>query len=84
MTVSHYEYVPTQIAAEYFRHVYRENRRRVDGIMFNSSLKEGGICYCMFATADSCTDGPQCTREHMLLLEKCRTAKIDFATNSFY
>ena len=54
----HYEYAPTQIVAEYFRHVYREKPRRVDGIMFNSSLKRGGICYCMFATADSCTDGP--------------------------
>jgi hypothetical protein len=79
----HYEYVPTQIAAEYFRHIYREGRRRVDGIMFNSSQKGTGVCYCMFATADSCTDGPKFTREHMLMLERYRTATIDFATACF-
>ena len=79
----HYEYVPTQIAAEYFRHIYREGRRRVDGIMFNSSQRGSGVCDCMFATADSCTDGPKFTREHMLMLERSRTATIDFATGCF-
>ncbi len=79
----HYEYVPTQIVAEYFRHVYRDGRRRVDGLMFNSSHNGAGICYCVFAEAESCTDGPGNTGAHMLLLRSHRTAKINFATKSF-
>jgi hypothetical protein len=78
----HYEYVPTQIVAEYFRHVYRDRRKHVDGIMFNSSQPGGGICYSIFATAEACTDGPK-KAKHMLLLRSHRTARIDFSTQSF-
>ncbi len=79
----HYEYVPTQIVAEYFRHVYREGRKRVDGIMFNSSHKGAGICYCIFAGPDACTDGPKPQADDRLLLLSHRRAQIDFATKSF-
>lgn len=64
----HYEYVPTQIVAEYFRQVFRFNRRRIDGIKFKSSRSRRGVCYCIFADANACTDGPNPKREHLLLL----------------
>lgn len=80
----HYEYVPTQIVAEYFRHICRERRHRIDGIIYNSSLNQTGVCYCMFGTADSCTDGPKPTKQHMLVLTGSKRATIDSANNSFH
>lgn len=52
----HYEYVPTQIVAEYFRSVFRLDRKPVDGIMFKSSRKGAGISYCIFSDANGCAD----------------------------
>lgn len=52
----HYEYVPTQIAAEYFRSVLRVGGHRVDGIAFQSSRTGAATSYCLFADQAACAD----------------------------
>ena len=52
----HYEYVPTQVAAEYFRSVLKVDDHRVDGIAFQSSRKDAGVSYCIFAGPENCAD----------------------------
>jgi hypothetical protein len=79
----HYEYVPTQVVAEYFRHVFvlRENKR-VDGLIFRSSQSRGGICYTLFATAEDCSD-PPAPPNALLELSGTKTATINFKKESF-
>ena len=53
----HYEYVPTQIVAEYFRRVFKtKGKGAIDGIMFPSSRNGAGVCYCIFSTPQNCAD----------------------------
>lgn len=79
----HYEYVPTQIVAEYFRRVFKHGGRPVGGLAFNSSRAGADVCYCIFGDATNCTDGPNVERGHMLVLTGHRTAAIDFTSASF-
>ena len=52
-----YEYVPTQVVTEYFRHIYREpDGRPIDGIAYRSSKNQGGICYTLFFEQERCAD----------------------------
>ena len=56
----HIEYVPTQVVSEYFRHVFRHNRRRLDGILYESVKNPGKYCVTLFIDAESCTDCKRC------------------------
>lgn len=45
----HYEYVPTQVVSEYFRHVFKcSDGRSLDGIRYPSVQKADGICIVLF------------------------------------
>ena len=75
----HYEYVPTQVVAEYFRHVFDlKGRKNLDGIKFKSSRDKGGICYTLFLTSDDCTDMPP-KSDKTLTLSDCKTANANSA-----
>jgi hypothetical protein len=68
----HYEYVPTQIVAEYFRSVLKVNGMAIDGIAFRSSRKGAGVSYCVFADRDSCADDFRSKRTRFLFEKKER------------
>jgi len=50
------EYIPTQVATEYFRHVYRNNNTKIDGIIYRSSKKNDSNCIVIFADNKQCRD----------------------------
>lgn len=87
----HFEYVPTQIVSEYFRHIHRTYQGCFDGIMFQSSRGGADICYCFFATPDNCADSyrdkvaspfPFSRKDRMLVLsrsQKKTTAECQIA-----
>jgi hypothetical protein len=53
----HIEYVPTQIVTEYIRHIFRtESGRRVRGVVYRSSRKDGGKCCVLFVINKQCCD----------------------------
>ncbi len=80
----HYEYVPTQIVAEYFRRVFKINGSPIDGLKFDSSREGSGVCYCLFATAQNCTDGPTAEPHHMVCLQSHVKRTIDFETGTYH
>ena len=67
----HIEYVPTQIVTEYFRHVFTvEGTAPIDGIMYRSSRRSGGVCYVVFVDNEHCADaeiGSEHGELHLLL-----------------
>src|SRR5205823_8543873 len=51
--LEHVEYVPTQIVAEYFRHLYeQQTSQRVDGIAYRSAIVRGGPNVVLFIGND--------------------------------
>jgi len=53
----HLEYVPTQVVTEYFRHVFKAaDGSIVRGILYPSSIEDGGDCCVLFFEADQCSD----------------------------
>jgi hypothetical protein len=55
--MEHIEYVPTQIVAEYFRHIFRNpDSLSLDGITYRSSVVPQGICFALFCRNEDCTD----------------------------
>jgi hypothetical protein len=50
----HLEYVPTQIVTEYFRHVFSVEHEPIHGIIYRSSVREGGRCIVLFIENDNC------------------------------
>ena len=48
------EYVPAQILTEYFRYVYEINGQHIDGIKYNSSKRNDGVCYVLFFNHSQC------------------------------
>lgn len=50
------EYVPTQILAEYFRHVYNYGCM-FDGIIYPSAKNPHGKCYALFFNNEQCING---------------------------
>jgi len=53
----HIEYVPTQVFAEYMRHVFRDKKgAALDGVMYKSSKNHEGINYVLFAENEQCRD----------------------------
>ena len=55
--MEHIEYVPTQIVAEHFRHVFRQpDGKCLDGIFYRSSKNSNGICVALFCSQGDCSD----------------------------
>ena len=71
----HIEYVPTQVVSEYFRHVYRYNRRKLDGIRYESIKNPGKYCVTLFINADDCI-GREKRERAVLYLAKLETEKL--------
>lgn len=54
--IEHIEYVPTQIVTEYFRRMYATERgQRLQGILYPSSKRKGGVCCVLFVENEHCT-----------------------------
>jgi len=53
---AHIDYVPTQIVTEFFRHVFENNERKVDGIIYPSSKGSGNRAVVIFADNDQCLE----------------------------
>jgi RES domain len=67
-SVKAYEYVPTQVMTEYFRHLFhRESGEPLNGIAFRSSKNPGGICYTLFFDSTACVDNAADAGAAMLL-----------------
>lgn len=53
----HLEYVPTQIVAEYLRHLYeRQTGERVDGVAYKSAIASDGSNVVLFIDNSDCVD----------------------------
>jgi hypothetical protein len=51
----HVDYVPTQVVAEYFRRVFKDNAGNpVQGILYDSSQPGGSTCCALFLDAEQC------------------------------
>jgi hypothetical protein len=51
------DYIPTQVVTEYFRHVFRTNDgKKVDGLIYSSSIKKDGKCAVLFFDSNDCSD----------------------------
>lgn len=51
----HIEYVPTQVVTEYFKHIFTdEDKDMVKGILYPSSISEGGKCCALFFNDKNC------------------------------
>jgi RES domain len=74
----HLEYVPTQIITEYFRHAYEaEYGTRVDGLVYRSSVHEGGRCIVLFIENDEfATAGGDDARDRKIALVLTRAYSI--------
>lgn len=73
----HVEYVPTQVVTEYFRHAFVDKEGEpVQGILYPSSVANGGICCVLFFEAD------QCTKQVILPQLKPRTLQMNFVDGS--
>jgi hypothetical protein len=67
--MEHIDYVPTQVVAEHFRHVFTLPKKKyLDGIRYRSSKSKNGICLALFCTQENCTDDLAAT-DKMLALE---------------
>jgi len=67
--MEHIEYVPTQIVAEYFRHVFKQpDDTRLDGILYRSSVSHDGVCVALFCTNEDCTDDPAAAGKKLALV----------------
>jgi hypothetical protein len=53
----HLEYVPTQVIAEYFRYIFKDNdKKRIDGIIYKSSINPSSNCCAIFCKNEECED----------------------------
>jgi len=53
----HIEYVPAQVFTEYIRHLYRDQSgNSLDGILYRSSKRKGGVCCVLFIQNEHCCD----------------------------
>lgn len=52
----HIDYVPTQIVTEYLRLWFPADGEDVDGVIFPSSRRQGGLCVAMFVDSEGCLE----------------------------
>lgn len=71
----HYEYVPTQVVTEYFRHIFRdEEGEPVKGIVYKSAVSTGKS-YVLFLQQDNCTQDNASTDDKIWLSMKTSSIK---------
>lgn len=63
----HVEYVPTQVVTEFLRHYYFHKDAKVDGIVYPSSRREGGVCCVLFMNSNDCTQDNEDTSKTLSL-----------------
>ncbi len=64
----HIEYVPTQIATEYFRKVFHlSHGASLDGIAYRSSKHDNGVALVIFCENDQCIDEITLTHKESLM-----------------
>lgn len=81
----HIEYVPTQVFTEYIKHVYRDQEGTgLDGILYKSTVREGGINCMLFITKEDCLNyvesmepGKTKSKQKMLLETIERIPKVE-------
>ncbi len=67
----HFEYVPTQVITEYFRHVLPVTAGiKIDGLIYRSSIVKDDDCYVIFADSRHCKDEGEESRHSKLVLER--------------
>ncbi len=72
----HFEYVPTQVVTEYFRHVLPyEAGIKVDGLVYKSSVADDN-CYVIFCDSRHCQNDGQQSRQTVLVLEQDSIEKL--------
>lgn len=74
----HLEYVPTQIVAEYLRHLYEhQTGERVDGIAYRSTIAPDGSNVVLFIGNEDCVDdfaaGDDARKVRLTRFERLRT-----------
>lgn len=52
----HIEYVPTQVITEYFRHIFKYKKKKLDGIIYKSSCHRQGTCCILFVDNENCVE----------------------------
>jgi HEPN/RES N-terminal domain 1/RES domain len=62
-------YVPTQIASEYFRTVYESEAGALDGILHRSAEHDGGTCCALFVPRERCVDRAAAHIDRALIFE---------------
>jgi hypothetical protein len=80
----HIEYVPTQVATEYFRRVFRDlDKEPLRGIIYPSSRHEGGVSWVLFFDSDDCTqDDRQDSDGKWLTMLKGSVRRVDLKTRA--
>jgi len=81
----HVEYVPTQVFTEYIKHAYRDQEGTgLDGILYKSTAREGGINCVLFITKEDCLNGEGSmepgktkSKQKMLLETSERVPKVE-------
>jgi hypothetical protein len=65
------EYIPSQIVTEYFRHILPSTlHKKIDGIIYRSSLDSDKDCYAIFADQTECSDEGEENERTILTLKK--------------
>jgi hypothetical protein len=81
------EYIPVQIISEYFRYLFRYKRKKIDGIIYNSSKNNKKICYALFYNHAQCLpvvqeDKIYGYRQMMRIIDsETRTYKVNASIN---
>lgn len=77
--LEHLEYVPTQIVAEYLRHLYEhQTGERVDGIAYKSTIAAGGSNVVLFIRNDDCVDDFAAGDERKMKLTAFEHLRMEF------
>lgn len=67
--MEHIEYVPTQIFTEYFRHIFHDkDQNKIDGILYKSSKRNGGIACVLFMENKNCGDAADPSNQNIKLI----------------
>ena len=68
-------YVPTQVVAEYFRHLFRiDGEQKLDGLRYQSCHEGAGGCFTLFFGAEEC--GEVAEEGKALVLSSIRTTTV--------
>ncbi|MCP4988637.1 MAG: RES family NAD+ phosphorylase [Colwellia sp.] len=79
--MEHIEYIPTQIVVEYFRCIFETvQKRKIDGILYNSVINNGKSCITLFGGPEICKDDDTSL---LLSLTSIKHGRIDFSNNTY-